>query len=405
MKHSILFVDDDLNVIQGLKRSLRSMADEWDCLYCQSAVDALDLLKHYRFDIIVTDLRMQGMDGANLLELVKKNYPEVIRLVLSGQTNEDVSLRSTELAHQFIAKPCDTAALKNILRRACQQKDMLYNEHLVRVINSIGDLPSLPDNYVRLVRAVDSPDTSLKLIGEILEQDVAMTAKVLQLVNSAFFCLPTNVTSPQRAAAILGINTLRALVLTVKVFSVFTPERQVPGFSMEHLWSHSLQVSNLAKDIALFEGADTYTVEEARTAGLLHDFGKLVEAQVQGFHQSLFAITHEQHLTPLVAEYELLKVSHAELGSYLLGIWGLPTSLVEVVAYHHYPSRRLGDHLLGLMAVHVANALVTGKGNGPETERLLDMEYLRAHHMEHHIPDWERLVNGLDLKERAMQLL
>ena len=218
MKHAVLFVDDDFNLIQGLRRSLHQLSREWDLFFCNSASEALQILQAHRVDLIVTDMRMPGLGGAELLEIVEGLYPHIIRFVLSGQTDQEIALISSRLAHQFFAKPCDAAQLVEAIQRALDMQFLLPGNQLTAVIASSKHLPSLPSLYFRLVREIESPNASARSIGEIVSQDITMTAKVLQLVNSAFYGLPSKVTSVQMAVAYLGMSTLKALVLYQPIF-------------------------------------------------------------------------------------------------------------------------------------------------------------------------------------------
>ena len=277
MAKRVLFVDDEPMVLTGLKRSLRSLRAEWEMVFAAGGKEALAAMDRQAFDIIVTDMRMPGMDGAQLLQEVQKRSPQTLRMVLSGQSDRETILRSVNPAHQFISKPCEGEELKSRLTRAFALKDLLQNPSLRELVTKLDNLPSLPRAYLQLDEELRRPEPSLQRIDELIGADMAMTAKILKLVNSAFFCLPCEISSASHAVQLLGLDTLRTLVLTAHVFERFQSRLLTPD-DVQQISEHSLAVSNSARKIAVLEHADQRTQDESFTAGLLHDVGKLILA-------------------------------------------------------------------------------------------------------------------------------
>lgn len=393
MKKAVLFVDDDSHLIDGLKRSMRGVINEWDLFFAGSAQEALDILEIKDIDVLVTDLRMPGMDGSQLLEIVNEHFPEVIRFVLSGQSDQQAALVASRVAHQILAKPCDTTVLQQTIRHSLQQRDFLSNPKLVKIINGINKLPSLPILYTRLMKEMESPDASSKSLGEIIAQDISMTAKVMQLVNSAFYSLPGKITDPQRAVVFLGINILKGLVLYQGVFSEFKHDQE-SRFSIDALWNHSLKVGALARQIARDVHASTHVIDNANVSGMMHDIGKLIQLNIPNFYDDLFNRMNEG-MSSLEAEYSILGTTHAELGAYLLGIWGLPDSVVQAVAYHHNPSMQIEFNFSPLTAVHIANGFFSPKptNNKKNIEFDIQPEYLETMNLTSMYPSWLELFN------------
>ena len=335
MKKQVLFVDDDSMILQGLKRMLRGLRDEWDMTFVYSGSEALDKMANGVFDVIVTDMRMPEMNGAQLLNEVKKRHPHMVRVILSGQSDNDMIMKTLKSAHQYLAKPCDADALKSTISRAFALRDLLVQEGLKRLVSQMESLPSLPSLYTQIVELIQSPDGSIKQIGEVIAQDLAMTAKILQLVNSAFFGIPRHISNPAQAAGMLGLDTIKALVLTTGIFSKFEQKRFV-HFGIETLWNHSIKTGAIAKKIADKESADKHLSDNAFMAGLLHDVGKLVlMANVPDKYKAVIETIKEQNITLNQAEQSVFGTSHAEVGAYLAGLWGLPDAIVEAVAFHH----------------------------------------------------------------------
>lgn len=388
MKRAILFVDDEPNVIQGLKRSLRSHSGDFDMFFALSGREALEIMAANPVDVLVTDIRMPGMNGAELLDITRQKYPQVIRFVLSGFTDQEMSLRSSRVAHQFISKPCETGRLIEIIGHSLELRELQSNPALRRITTSITRLPSLPRLYTQLVNELNSPETSLKKVSSIIANDITMTAKTLQLVNSAFYGLPSKVSNLQQAVTILGTNTLKSFVLFEGVFS----EYDIGAFrtiDLERLWAHSIGVGNLARHLAGKFGCDTNTMDDTQVAGVMHDLGKLIQLQIPGYYERMNLKVLEG-IKPLEAEYTILGTSHSELGAYLLGLWGLPDPIVMAVAYHHLPSWQTDNSLSPLAAVHIANAYYNEKveSNARQPYEFLDKRYLYALKISDRIEDW-----------------
>ena len=355
MAKRILFVDDEPMVLSGLQRSLRLMRSEWEMVFAPGGNEALAAMDQQAFDIIVTDMRMPGMDGAQLLEEVQKRSPQTLRMVLSGQSDRETILRSVNPAHQFISKPCEAEELKSRLIRAFALKDLLQNPKLRELVTKLDNLPSLPHVYLQLNQELRRPEPDLHKVDELIGADMAMTAKILKLVNSAFFCLPCEISRASHAVKLLGLDTLRALVLTAHVFEQF--ESQVlSAEDMQQISDHSLAVSNCARKIALFEHADQRTQDESLTAGLLHDAGKLILASTLGArYGEVLEYGREAGVGLFAAEREMLGCTHGQIAAYLFGVWGLPGTIVEAVAWHHEPAGSLSVKFSPLAAVHVAS--------------------------------------------------
>jgi HD-like signal output (HDOD) protein/ActR/RegA family two-component response regulator len=352
----ILFVDDEPMLLSGLQRSLRPMRSEWDMVFAPGGNEALAAMEQQPFDIIVTDMRMPGMDGAQLLEEVQKRSPQTLRMVLSGQSDRDTILRSVNPAHQFISKPCEPEELKSRLIRAFALKDLLQCPGLRELVAKLDFMPSLPQVYLQLNEELRNPEPSLQRVDELIEADMAMTAKVLKLVNSAFFCLPCEVSRASHAVKLLGLDTLRALVLSAHVFEQFA-SRLLTAEDMQHISENSLAVSHSARQIALCEHADQRVQDESFTAGLLHDVGKLILASaLEEKYGKVLEYRKNADVGLYAAEREVLGCSHAQVAAYLLGLWGLPSTIVEAVAWHHDPSGSLSVKFSPLAAVHVASA-------------------------------------------------
>jgi len=304
--------------------------------------------------VIVTDMRMPNMDGARVLELVRQRHPGMIRIMLSGQCEMEAAMRAVPVAHQFLSKPCDPEKLRSVIGNCFACASMVTDFATRGVIAGIGELPGLPGTHAALVSALNDPKASLERVSTIVEGDMAVAAKVLQLVNSAFFGLTSEVTTISRAVAYLGLDVLQQLVFKVELFRSFPCERPVAGFSLEEIHRHSRCVAAITALLPV-GGQDSAAVS---IAALLHDVGKLVLAmrQPEPLERALEASVREHR--PLYSiEEEMTGATHAEIGAYLLGLWGLPPAVIAAVSRHHQPIYESGDTIdLGL-AVHIADLL------------------------------------------------
>lgn len=336
MKH-ILFVDDEPAVLDGLRRMLRSMRHEWQTTFVTSGAQALDLLDREPIDVIITDMRMPDMDGAQLLDEVMRRHSEVVRIILSGQVDRESALRALRPTHQYLSKPCEEQALKATISRALMLRQWSLGPTIKHAVASVSALPHLPSLYTKLTDELRGPDCSVKRAGEIISRDVAMAAKIMQLVNSSYFGLRQRAGTPAEAAALLGIDALRMLVPSGHVFGhcQYVNPRCC---DIDELFSHSVEVGSLAKRLAREGGAPATVTNDAQTAGLLHDVGKLLLAsQMEQQYLVVMEIAARERIGLIAAEQAVLGCSHAEVGAYLLGLWGLPDSVVEAVAFHHAP--------------------------------------------------------------------
>ena len=383
MSKRILFVDDEPMILEAIQHGLRCMRAEWEVKFANSGAEALEMMGQIPFDIVITDMRMPGMDGAQLLELVKARYPRTVRIILSGQSDRETILRSVGPSHQYLAKPCDVDELKEKLTRAFALRDMLDNPRLKEILSRLKSVPSLPALYSSVAEALRSPETSLKQIGDLIAQDMGMCAKVLQLVNSAFFGLACRVSSPHEAIAMIGFENLKALVLSVEIFSAFGGE-SMPELSF--LWKHSMATACFAKTIAKMQKSPRGMADDAFTAGLLHDIGRLVLASAfRDEYQKVLRRAEEPGTGLAACEAEAFGCVHNAAGAYLLGLWGLSDSVVEAVAWHHEPAHAQPTSFSVLIAVHVADCyenqrhLDRGFGESPAIdERLLSQLGLQS---------------------------
>jgi putative nucleotidyltransferase with HDIG domain len=378
MKKRILFVDDEPLILEGLRRNLRGMRNEWEMEFASSGAEALDAMARSPSDVIITDMKMPGMNGAQLLNEVMRLYPHTARFIFSGQTEEELILKCVGTTHQCLAKPCDAESLKTAIDRTAPIDSLLANQALCKLVGGIQRLPTVPGLYSTVVRALQDPETPLQKIGRIIEQDPAMTAQLLRIVNSAFFGARRSMASASEAVLYLGIETTKTLLLSADLFSQF-PEAHLREFNTS-LWQHSLGVARAAKAFAQNAGASGITSDEAFAAGVLHDIGRLVMAANLPAYGEALKLGSEEKLPLIEVEVLVLGSTHSEVGAYLLRLWGLPLPIVEAVAFHHAPALSGSFQVAALTGVHAAEYLDNEHEHSPIPEHSddgPDREYLR----------------------------
>jgi HD-like signal output (HDOD) protein len=386
----ILFVDDDPCVLKAMRRSLHSMRNEYQMEFASSGESALQELEKAPADVVVSDMRMPGMDGWQLLAKVKSLYPESVRLILSGEADVSSIMRAVGTAHQYLAKPCESATLKSAISGTYALRRLLSSERLAPMIGNVDTLPSAPKAFQEILTCLQKPNPSVAEAARIVGRDVAMTANVIKMVNSAFFGSRRPITTADRAVAYLGLDTLGALVLGHSAFKSGVTSG-MPGFSLEALWQHSLATAGAARTVAVYQNFSQPQADEAFLAGMLHDVGKVVFATRSAVAAGIADIKVEDLTTQMDGH-------HAEVGAYLLGLWGFPNSIVEAVAYHHRPSQAGGDGLTLPALIHIAEHLVKhrlAKTSEPQASQL-EPGLLEKLGLEGRWPAWVAEMDSLD---------
>jgi HD-like signal output (HDOD) protein len=381
MKPRILFVDDDASLLCGMKRSLYPLRQEWEMTFVQDGRAALAHLAQAPVDVLVSDMRMPGMDGPQLLAEVAKQRPQVVRIILSGQASRDSVLRVIPFVHQYLTKPCDAEVLKATVSRTLALRQWAPNETVTALVTGLAALPSWPPFLVAVTEALREPHPSLFSISQFIGEDIGMSAKILQIVNSALVATPHRVGDVAQAVSLLGADALQSLVCSQRIFfprSDFVGRR----FALDTIWDRSFLVASYAKRFAQMYAPASSAADfsdMAFTAGMLHDCGAVALAMTapEPYAQAR-RLAREQGVALWKAEQQVLGVTHADVGAYLLGLWGLPDPIVEAVRLHHEPARSTESAFSVVTAVHVASVVaalsIMEERQGPRA--VLDCAYL-----------------------------
>ncbi len=385
----ILFVDDEISALQGFRRLLRPFAQQWTIDFATTGEEALARLAETRFDVVVADMRIRGMDGAALLERVRQAHPDTVRIVLAESVDREGILRALGAAHRCLVKPCTPGALRQAIQASARARAMLRLETVRTMVSELTCVPSLPSAYAALVREFEAPNTSLVRVAELVERDPGMTAQVLRICNSLLFGLRTEVSSAAMAVTLMGLRTVASLLLSMQVFKQFDA-RGLADLGFEAVCEHSLSTAWLAREIARAEGCGTMVADHAFTAALLHDVGKLLlGVNFPTLCREARIVASARLTTAAAAERAVFGADHAEVGAFLLGLWGLPQPLVDAVWLHHRPAESASPALDLATIVHVADA-IDGEHRGLACSGL-DHTHLATLGLEERLDAWRLL--------------
>jgi len=398
----VLFVDTDQKVLDGLKQKLDSLHTEWLMAFSASGQEALGKLAATQFDVLVTRADLPGMGESDLLTEVLQRFPDVVRIALTDTVEQDVVRSAT--AHQYLLKSCNAPTLKSTLDRALLIRGMLASPGLRELVSRIISLPSLPAVHTQLIASLDNPELSSREVGDIIAQDVAMTAKILQIANSAFFGLYRYVASPAEAAVYLGVDTIRALTLSTGAFTAL----QTTGLAqslISQLQHHSTITGIVASAIAKAENLPKKACDSAMVGGLLHDVGKLVlAANCPQEYEVVLNTVKKDGVACYEVERQMFGATHADIGAYLLYLWALPDLVCKAVAYHHTPADYSTTTFTAAAAIHAADALeheLTGVSDFSGGVSI-DMNYCTMLGLAARVPEWRRICKKqLDKEEES----
>lgn len=330
----VLFVDDEQSILQALARMLRPLRHDLHPEFAQSGKDALALLATQQFDVVVADMRMPGMDGAQLLAEVQKRHPHLIRIMFSGHSETEAALRAVPVAHQFLAKPCEAEQVRSVIARAAGLHDLLSDRQLRALIAGIKQLPARPKVFSELTAMLADPASGAIEIAKLVKRDPVLCAKILNVVNSAFFGLPRRTTSIEIAINYLGTSMLRAITLATAIDGTLGPRARAVGYDFDASQLEAMLAAHLAG-----QAFDKRPVaQDAYAAALLQHVGEVL-ILIERPDDLKRALAHARDLGVELHEAEkaLGIVSHAHVGAYLLGTWGLPYTIVEAVAHSSDP--------------------------------------------------------------------
>ncbi|MGZ8938401.1 MAG: HDOD domain-containing protein [Limisphaerales bacterium] len=355
MQNRVLFVDDD-PVLRDLYAGIAPVLQgQYGVFTASSGKEGVQVLQERTFDVVVADLTMPGMDGVQFLGHVVRTQPDAARIIISGYLDRLKIAQCLFVGHRYFNKPCDLKALGALLLSLASFREIVSNQKVRKVIGGLGSLPGPPDTYLRLEEVLNSAYSSLNDVAAVVEQDLRVTAKLLQIVNSAHFGIARQIVSPREAVQLVGVEVVRGLLLGLQAFSVYKSAKKAPP---NDLWDHSLKIALAARRIAQSQGLTHEQSEKAFLAGLLHDIGKIVLlANVPDEYLEVTTFARTCNIPIHVAEQRKFGATHAQIGAYLLALWGIQEDVVRIVQHHHSMEEFSEDgEFAVLAAVHAAHA-------------------------------------------------
>lgn len=398
-KKNILFVDDSDLVIDGIKRQLRPLRNQWETFFAYSGQEALELMSRQPIDLIVSDMMMPQMRGDQLLKEVRDRYPGTVRMILSGYADEETLKSGLEVAHQFLSKPCTPETLREAIAQVFQIQKSLSNPQIANSLGDAQNLPSLPKIYDELNRAIENENITAHDLAEIFSRDMTLSVKLLHLVNSPYFGLYRVISNLTEAINLIGIKKLNNLVLSVHIRNAFPVDDPEIISYMEYLWQDACRVAELARLIAQSEKQEGDRPDQAYLGGLLHNMGLLIFMSQGGakFNRLMAMIRHSQTPVPEL-EKEIYGFNRFEAAAYILSLWKIPPRVIESILLQSNPSETDYNGVNALTAVHVASCLL--KPSVMENhDRLfdisMDLNYLKRIDKLECLETWQKLADKI----------
>jgi HD-like signal output (HDOD) protein/CheY-like chemotaxis protein len=400
----ILYLEEQPDLVAELIGELRQHKF-WEVAHAENAQEARIIARKQPLDVALLSATMPETDPIEIAEELTQLYPKLTTFILAPDAETGGGLAYASGRFQWLPKPCNPAALVAAVERMANLVSWLTNNTTLEMVSGLHTLPSIPSNYQGVIRTIHSPHSSFQEIGEAVNKDMGMTSRVLQVANSAYYGYSKKITSPTEAALLLGIETLKSLVRYTHVLNNF-PQTPATNAIFDKIWRHSNGVAAVARKIALAQTQNETLAEEAFTAGLLHDIGKLVLASMRpDDYKEVMRRAAEEKKAVHLLERVKLGTTHAETGAYLLSLWGIPFSILEAVAWHHFPSESKEKKFSALTAVHVAN-VAEHRRTDPENVRAappLDERYLADLGLAKEAEEWLKLAPDQPKREGLPQ--
>ena len=391
-KRRILFVGTDASLAEEFRKPFKAGGSAWTTEFARTGAEAVAWITRTNFDAVLANVQLPDRTGVEILDEIILRQPKALRIVHSEITDTENTVKCVGRAHHHLIGPCNTQTVSSLLNQALTMESWLPSDTVQSLIAQMRHVPSPPSLYFQIAAEIKSPEASIENIANLISQDPAITAKVLQLANSAMFGLQLKVSNPVEAVGYIGLETTQALVLLAHTFSSFD-QSQLGAFSIDSLWQHSVWTGHFARRIALTEETHPDVVAQAFVAGLLHDIGKLLfAANLPQAFASALNMARQQNRSLWEVEAQIFGANHAEVGGCVLGIWGLPPPIVDAVAYHHFPIRLLTQSFSPLTATFAANIFEHSLRHGESvtSELEIDPEYLKRVGLGERVEQWRQ---------------
>jgi len=332
----ILLVGQDANLLAETRRAFWRDHRGWETLFAASGAEALQFLGRDPVDILVSDMRLPDMTGAELFHEVRGIEPGTVRIALADHATAEWEEKAEGDLHRLLVKPVSAAFLQGVIESLCIEDDDTSVRAVRAFVGGLDRIPSLPSLYSELLALLQRQDVGMGEVARLIRKDLGIASQVLKVANSVHCSTDRPVREIGQAAAMLGIDSLRSLVLFRGLISgIDSPRPQ--GLDLEQLWHHSFQVATGVRKLTVLEG-ETQLADLAFSVGLLHDIGLVVLAtDPSGRYHKVLTQAQSTRIPLAVLEQEVYGVDHTQVGAHLLSLWGLPPSFCRPVREHHAP--------------------------------------------------------------------
>ncbi|BCZ45079.1 two-component system response regulator [Clostridium gelidum] len=351
MLKTILFVDDESQILRSIARIF--MDTEYEIITAESGKEALVILENQKVDVIVSDMKMPNMTGYELLSQAKKRFPNIVRIILSGFSDERIVFDALQknIAKLYILKPWENDVLINTIEKVFQIENVLRNnKNVLKLVNNAEELPTIKTSYQKILNVIESEEEIYKIV-EAIEYDNSIVIKLLHIVNSSYYAVKTG--SIKRVVAFLGLDNIKNIVIASAFIDGLTFNDK-DNKRLEVLWEHAF-IANRIISIIYKEFLNKKIPETEMNAGLLSNVGIIF--MIHSFHDKYMEILQEveiQHTSLIELENKAFGTNHQEIGGYLLQWWDIPLPIVEAALYHHNP---FDDNIINkqiVFAAHIA---------------------------------------------------
>jgi putative nucleotidyltransferase with HDIG domain len=390
--NSVLFVDDEPLMRELYTNLSKVLGPDFQIRTVSGGTEALEVLAADPVDIIVSDLSMPQMAGGEFLTTVERLYPETMRVVISGVSDELAVARCLMYGHRYFQKPLQLKEIADLVRRISRHGKVLRSERVKKIVGRSDVLPTPPETYLRLTELLQDGNSPLDEVARIIESDPGLTARLLQVVNSVAFGYGGKLSTVEEAVQIAGVEVVRSLMLALQARH-FAENRLKNKQLLKTFWQHSIDTGARCRLLARAERLNISEQETCFTAGLLHDIGKLVlAASEEKIYADLIASAFKDGVPVFERELDVYGATHADIGAYLLGLWGLPDTVIHPVERHHNLGVDLGKGFTPVLCVHLAQNLV------PSVKRTdkLNEKFLQECGLHTRVPHWEEALRNTD---------
>lgn len=335
----IVLVDSDASALSKTAQAVKALRGDWQITQASDGKSAQAYLQDNTTDCLITEAQLSDMSGFELLNYIQGYYPDTVRLTLSADLDQEVVLESARANHRFIDKTVSSAVLVAAIECSVKLQNVLSNDRLIAQMRTIQSLPALPVIYREMMDELSASHSSLLNVGQIIEQDMGLTATVLKIVNSSFYGLNQRVESVAQGVALLGVHLIKNITLTAKVFSQF--EGSGVGLQrLKQLNDDACKVGAIANQFARNAKISKSAVDHSQIAGMMCNIGELVA----------IVAMHDNPGQQSESSTELL-------GAYLLRVWQLPDAVVEAVAMQQEIPEKNCEAITPSLVIHAIRYL------------------------------------------------